>query len=182
MTSYLNPGVQGLEPQIAGPGLDKSLRGGSSQGPSNQPKTASFSTTVDLIDELIPIQPARTVGNIQKLNSGYKIVDGSSKPLVWEKTIGQADSIPQPINLGGTRHITEYGLSNTNHKTQEAKQFQRPPFPPRPERANVDIPGTSTDGGRTVASEEVQAKPYELEVPRITPQYQNNSMLPYPCI
>ena len=182
MTGYLNLSVQGSEPHIAGPGLNKFLRGGSLQGPSNQPRTASFSKTADLINDSIPIQTARTVGNVQKLNSGHENVDGSSKPLVWEKTIGQADSIPIQINLGDTRHITEYSLSITNHKTQEVKESQRPPFPPRPERTNVDISGTSTDGGGTAATEEVQAKPYELDVPRITPHYQNNSMLPYPCI
>lgn len=102
--------------------------------------------------------------------------------LGYESTIGQIglqqgyENSPSPIRQTPQTQITKTRApTQVAPSSSVAKGLQVPCFPIRPKNLAGWKAGVCPVQPKAVPKESVQAKPYQLEVPRIAPQYGTNS-------
>ena len=124
-------------------------------------------------------------------------VRDSSKPIIKRQKLDPSQAAAQAIDLTISDESPEpFGEPPRQSRSGHAKLIaplegpeshtrktgwqdrRTPPFPRALGKLSDGIGRKADDSLKTVAREEVQAKPYSLEIPKTAPRYGNNGMCP----
>ncbi|MCJ1403892.1 RNA polymerase II mediator complex subunit [Xylographa trunciseda] len=172
MTTHYDAGNNRPPPRTNATGTARHLSGVPSQTFPLPPRSVPHQATTNSISTFFTVRD--TFGPApkrQKTDGGYVYATSAVNPQIKLENLSPPFPDKPPCKTGSAVPPTQLASKQT---TCAARSPSVPPFPARPLLLPLRKPGAARSPLGTAVKEEVQTKPYALEIPRIAPRFESH--------